>query len=331
MTSLPVVVNFLGFFNNEKGTDKLLDEFISDKHRLVYPEDVERDPLLAERVVGGYIESSGYCSKLCPQEFFEKLPNLKVLSFTGVGVDRISLEWAKQRGIRIGYCGNEVSNNTADFAFLLMAGTARKLIQSVKAGMGQKQPDLFPWHIQGHSLTGSTVGIIGMGNIGYKLAVRSYAFDMKIVYHQRNKRSEADEKAVGAIFFPNLMDMLPVCDYVVISCPLTSQTQGLIGREQFKMMKKTATLVNVARGRIVDQEALYEVLKNKEIRAAGLDVTEPEPLPRDHPLLSLPNIIITPHCGTNTFETRRAVIEQAMENMECGLQGKPMPNEVRLE
>lgn len=331
MDSHPVIVNLLCSVGKQKGVTKLLHDLLPENQHLVEPEDVERNASLAEKIVGAYIASSNIPSDPAVQDFLDKLPNLKILSFMGIGINRISLEWAKKKGLRIGHVGSNVSVDTADIAVIHMAVTARNFLQSLKAGMGKEDVELFPWHLQGHSLSGSTVGIIGMGNIGYQVAVRSYAFGMKIVYHQRNRRSEAEEKAVGAEFFPYLMDMLPQCDFVIITCPLTPQTHGLIGREQFKVMKKTATLVNVARGKIVDQEALYDVLKNKEIHAAALDVTDPEPLPRDHPLLSLPNIMITPHCGTNTFETRRAIIVEALENMECALQGKPMPSEVLLE
>lgn len=331
MNFRPLVLNFLCSTGDHEDFGKSFHDIILQKEDMVYPEDLKKDSTLAEKIVGAYVSSSCTPSDPVPQDFLEKLPNLKSVIFLGIGINRISLKWAKNKGLRIGHTGNEVSADTADIAVIHMAVTARNFLQSLRAGMGKEEVELFPWHLQGHSLSGSTVGIIGMGNIGYKVAVRSYAFGMKIVYHQRNRRSEAEEKAVGAEFFPYLMDMLPQCDFVIITCPLTPQTHGLIGREQFKVMKKTATLVNVARGKIVDQEALFDVLKNEEIHAAALDVTDPEPLPRDHPLLSLPNIMITPHCGTNTFETRRAIIVEALENMECALQGKPMPSEVLLE
>jgi glyoxylate reductase len=184
-----------------------------------------------------------------------------------------------------------------------------------------------PSFILGREIHGSTLGIIGMGRIGRQVAARARGFGMTVLYHNRS-RSEEAEIALGARY-ASREDLLAASDYVVLTVPLTPETRGLIGRAELAKMKPTATLVNVARGAVIDKDALTEALATKAIFAAALDVTDPEPLSRDHPLLKLDNVIITPHLGSATEETRRRMAERSIENLFAGLEGKPLPYPVK--
>ncbi|NWX73867.1 GRHPR reductase, partial [Alca torda] len=180
----------------------------------------------------------------------------------------------------------------------------------------------------GVEVTRATLGIIGMGSIGYKVAQRARAFNMRILYHNRNRRSKEEEEAVGAHYYKKMEDLLPQSDFVMLVVNLTPETHKLIGKKELGLMKPTATLINISRGAVIDQDALVEALQNKVIRAAALDVTYPEPLPRDHPLLKLNNIIITPHIGTATVQAIHMMAEEAIANMLAVLNGQPIPSEV---
>ena len=178
----------------------------------------------------------------------------------------------------------------------------------------------------GREVHGSTLGIIGMGRIGEQVARRARGFDMNILYHNRRPRPEV-ESALG-VRYVSQDELLAASDYVVLTLPLTTQTRGLIGRAELARMKTTAALINVARGGIVDHLALAEALAGGTLRAAALDVTEPEPLPRDHPLLKLDNLTIVPHLGSATVETRQKMAEVSVENLFAGLGGRTLPFQV---
>jgi len=179
----------------------------------------------------------------------------------------------------------------------------------------------------GLEVSGSTLGIIGLGRIGQQVAKRARGFDMRILYHNRRRNLEA-EAALGAEC-RSLDELLSESDFVTLNCPLTAETRGLIGRTQLKRMKRTGVLVNMARGGVVDHAALCEALMTGTIAAAGIDVTETEPLPRNHPLLTLPNLVITPHLGSASDRTRRKMQEMTVENLRAGLRGEPLPYRVR--
>ncbi len=183
-----------------------------------------------------------------------------------------------------------------------------------------------PSYMLGREVHGSTLGIIGMGRIGEQVARRARGFDMTVLYHNR-QRKPATEGALG-VRYATQDELLGAADYVLLTVPLTPQTQGLIGKKELGRMKRTAILINVARGPVVDAGALTEALSNGTIYAAALDVTAPEPLPRDHPLLRLPNVIITPHLGSATEQTRQRMGEMSIENLLAGLSGRELPYRV---
>jgi glyoxylate reductase len=183
-----------------------------------------------------------------------------------------------------------------------------------------------PAYMLGTEIHHQTVGIIGLGGIGYQIARRCAAFDMNIVYHKRTPLADNPDNL--NLTYVSLDELLQQSDFVVCICPLTAETTGLIGKEEFAKMKNSAVLINVARGPVVDTAALTEALQEGHIYAAGLDVTDPEPLPRDHPLLSLDNVTIAPHLGSATMQTRRKMAEISVENLLLGLEDQTLLHSV---
>ncbi|XP_028317777.1 uncharacterized protein LOC114472662 isoform X2 [Gouania willdenowi] len=258
------------------------------------------------------------------------LPSLKVVANGGVGIDHLDVPYITSLGVKVCNTPDVVNNATADMAMGLLLASARKIVECHQVSIDPKTTHI-PLCLMGVEVTGSTIGIIGMGRIGYKIAQRAKGFDMKILYHNRHRRSVEEEQSVGACYCQNMDDLLKESDFVVLVVNLTAETKGLISHREFSLMKPTATLVNVSRGLVVDQDALVKALHSESIRAAALDVTYPEPLPRDHPLLHLPNVLITPHVGTNTYTTTKKMIQQMVDNAVAAVKGLPVPNEVRPE
>ncbi|HZV07405.1 MAG TPA: D-glycerate dehydrogenase [Gemmataceae bacterium] len=253
----------------------------------------------------------------------DHLPEVRVISNFGVGVDHIDVSAAMARGIAVGNTPGILDGATADLAFALLLAAGRRLVEGDRYARGPNFLSYDPSFMLGREVHGSTLGILGMGRIGEQVARRARAFDMHIFYHNRQRRP-AVEEALGARYVTR-DELLAAADYVVLTVPLTSQTHRLIGRAELARMKPTAILINVSRGAVVDTEALTEALKARTIYAAALDVTEPEPLPRDHPLLRLDNVIITPHLGSATDQTRQRMAEVSVENLFAGLSGHPLP------
>ena len=183
-----------------------------------------------------------------------------------------------------------------------------------------------PGDMLGREVHGATLGIIGMGRIGEQIARRASGFDMTVLYHNRTRTASA-EQPLG-VRYAERDDLLRQSDFVVLSVPLTAETEGMIGSAEFSLMKSTATLINVARGSVIQTEALTSALQQKTIYAAAVDVTDPEPLPRDHPLLALDNLTIAPHLGSATEQTRQRMAEISIENLRLGLRGEPLQHVV---
>jgi glyoxylate reductase len=256
----------------------------------------------------------------------EKLPGLRVISNYGVGVDHIDLQAAAARGIPVGNTPDILNGATADQAMALLLAAGRRVVEGDHYARGPDFLTYDPGLMLGQEVHGATIGIIGLGRIGQEIAKRAYGFEMTILYHNRRPREDA-QTLWGAVW-RTLPDLLEHSDYVVLSCPLTPDTHHLIGLEELKQMKNTATLINVARGGVVDTEALSQALENGWIRGAGLDVTEPEPLPREHPLLKFPQVVITPHLGSATVQTRRAMAQLSVANLLHGVTSQPLLRQV---
>jgi glyoxylate reductase len=207
--------------------------------------------------------------------------------------------------------------------FALILAAARNITIGDRYARGPDFTHYDPNILLGTEVHGATLGIVGMGNIGRQVARRARGFDMTVLYHNRNRNLQA-EAELGVIY-ASLPELLRRADFVSLNLPLTAETRHLIGRDQLALMKPTAILVNVARGGVLDHSALVEALAQGWIAGAALDVTEPEPLPRDHPLLTMEDVIITPHLGSATRQTRRAMARLTVDNLLAGLAGKPLP------
>lgn len=256
----------------------------------------------------------------------DRLPGVRVISNFGVGVDHIDVPAAAQRDIPVGNTPGILDGATADMAFALLLAAGRRLVEGDRYARGPNFLRYDPSYMLGREIHGATLGILGLGRIGAQVARRARGFDMRVLYHNRRPRPDV-EQALG-VQYVSRDELLTSADYVVLTVPLSQETRHLIGRAELARMKKTAILINVARGPVVDTDALTDALSRRAIYAAALDVTDPEPLPRDHPLLRLDNVIITPHLGSATEQTRHRMAEMSVENLVAGLAGKPLVHQV---
>jgi glyoxylate reductase len=301
--------------------DSVLDELLGEAVELVPWEATTTGS--PSPVLGVYT----YGHPLVDGALLDRLPGVQVISNYGVGVDHIRLADAAARGIRVGNTPGVLEKTTADLAFALLLAVARRLVEGDGYARSPGFTRYDPGYLLGREVHGATLGIIGLGQIGRQIARRAAGFDMRVLYHNRHPRPEA-ERELG-VHFASRDALLAESDYVVLSVPLTGETRHLIDRRSLAKMKPTAALVNVARGPVVETEALLDALRTGVIAAAGLDVTDPEPLPRDHPLLGLGNVVITPHLGSATVQTRRKMAEISVANLLSGLRGEPLLHEVR--
>jgi len=239
-------------------------------------------------------------------------PRLRVISNYAVGVDNVDLAAARERGIRVGNTPDVLTDATADLAFALLLAVARRLPDGANAVRAGEWLTWEPDWLLGHDVHRATLGIVGMGRIGRAVARRAEGFEMEVL---------------SAHTLP-LHELLARADFVSLHVPLTPQTRHLIDADALRRMKPTAYLVNTARGGIVDQDALARALHEGWIAGAALDVTDPEPVPADHPLLEAPNLIVLPHLGSATHATRERMADLAVDNLLAGLAGKPLPHEV---
>lgn len=257
-------------------------------------------------------------------EMFDTSPNLKVVSVVGVGYDHVDEAAARERGIALGHTPGVLSDTTADMTWALLLASARNVVPAHNHVQVQKEWNYYdPNILWGYDVHHATIGIVGMGRIGYAVAKRAKAFDMKVLYYKRERRRDWEEEL--GIVYTELDHLLSVSDFVTLHVPLTDETTHMIGKAEFELMKPTAILVNIARGPVVDHDALYEALTDGQIAGAALDVTEPEPINTDHPLLDLDNLLIAPHLGSATIQTRMKMATMAMENLLAGLKGERLP------
>ncbi len=257
----------------------------------------------------------------------DRMPQLKVISNHGVGVDHIDLVAAENRGIPVGNTPGCLDASTADMTMALMMAIGRNLRFGDEYARSAEFVRYDPSVLIGQEITGSTLGIIGMGRIGKEVARRAAGFEMTVVYNNRNRDKVAEEEL--GVRYATINELLADSDFVTLNCPLTDETTGMIGPFEFERMKTSGFLVNMARGAVVQTEALYTALITGQIRGAALDVTDPEPLPRDHPLLGVKNVIILPHLGSASNRTREKMMKMSIENMEAGLANKELPYRIR--
>ena len=255
------------------------------------------------------------------EELLTRAPDLIVVSNMAVGYDNIDVGACTARGIPVGHTPDVLTETVADTAFGLLIAAARRFgegVDYVKSGSwGQWEPNLL-W---GAEIHGSTLGIVGFGRIGLAVARRAAGFGMRVVFTSRRGIAAAGATGATPVDFAEL---LATADHVVIAVPLSEETHHLFDEEAFAAMKPTATLVNISRGPTVDTGALVEALCAGRIGAAGLDVVDPEPLPGDHPLLTLPNAFVIPHLGSSTARTRIAMANLAADNVVAAFAGRPL-------
>lgn len=268
--------------------------------------------LLTERIDDELLDAAG--------------PSLKVVSTLSVGYDHIDVKACRRRNVAVGNTPGVLSETSADLTIGLLLATARRIPESIEAVRKGEWTTWKPEWMAGYDLYGSTVGIVGLGRIGAAVARRLRGFDCRILYNSPKPKPEI-AGPLGAEFadFP---DMLRESDFITIHAPLIPETHHLFNADAFRKMKRTAILINTSRGGTVDQEALYDALVSGEIAAAGLDVTTPEPLPPDHPLLKLPNCVILPHIASASYATRAKMAVLAARNLIAGVKGEPLPHAV---
>ncbi len=268
-----------------------------------------------EKIDGDVIEAAG--------------SNLKIIARHGVGYDNVDVKEATRRGIYVTITRDILSETVADLTFGLILCLARRIHEGhlfVKTGLWR---ELNPNQFMGVDVNGKVLGIIGLGAIGTCVARRAKAFNMKVVYYDITRRRETEEKL--DIEFKDLDTLLSISDYVSIHVPLTEETRGLIGKKEIDLMKRTAFLINTARGAVIDREALIDALVNRKITGAALDVYWIEPIPQDDPILKLENILLTPHIGSATIECRRKMAIAAAEEIARCLRGEKPINIVNPE
>ncbi|HLT55797.1 MAG TPA: D-glycerate dehydrogenase, partial [Bacillota bacterium] len=245
---------------------------------------------------------------------------LKVIANVAVGYDNIDVEEATKRGIIVTNTPNVLTETTADLGFALLMVTARRIIEANKFIAENRWREWGPFLLAGADIHHKTIGIVGMGRIGEAIARRANGFSMSVLYHNRSRRPEA-EKYIGAQYV-SFEELLERSDFVVSVVPYSKESHEMFDKQAFAKMKKSAIFINISRGGVVDEQALYDALKNKEIAAAGLDVFAKEPIGSDSPFMALDNCVCLPHIGSASVETREKMITLALENVKGTLCGE---------
>jgi len=262
-------------------------------------------------------------------ELLDSAPNLKVVANMAVGFDNIVVPECTKRGIPVGNTPGVLTDTTADMAWALVMAGARRVVEAMDYVRAGKWKTWGPMLLMGQDVYGATLGIIGLGRIGAAVAKRATGFDMRILYYDVRRRE--DLEAEWGLEYVDLDTLLRESDFVSLHTVLSPETHHLIGERELQLMKGTAVLVNAARGPIVDPQALYDALKGGQIAYAALDVTEPEPINMDNPLLELDNIIIVPHIASASYATRGKMAEMAALNVIAGVKGERLPTCVNPE
>jgi glyoxylate reductase len=263
------------------------------------------------------------------EEMLACAPHLKMVANFGVGYNNINVRTATARGIMVSNTPGVLTAATAELAFALILAVSRRIVEGDRMVREGRFKFWAPMLFLGREVTGKTLGIIGMGKIGKAVAVRARTFDMHILYHNR-KRIDAQEEKTLTAQYVDLKKLLMESDFVSLNVPLTEETRHLIGKNELSLMKPTAFLINTARGPVIDEKALVEVLRGRKIGGAGLDVYENEPSLTPG-LTELDNVILLPHVGSGTLETRTKIGTLAVKNLIAGLEGRKPPNLVNPE
>ena len=256
------------------------------------------------------------------KETIDLAENLKVISTYSVGFDHIDTKYAKEKKIRVGYTPEVLTDATADLAFVLLLDSLRRVSEGDRIIRDGKWKVIYgAYDYVGVDLQGKTLGILGLGRIGQTLAKRAKAFDMKIIYHNRNRIPKTREKSLGAKYV-SFERLITQSDVISVHVPHTKETDKMFDMEIFRKMKNTAFLINTSRGKVINEKDLVIALKKKIIAGAGLDVFEKEPINKNHQIVKLQNVVLAPHIGSSTKETRAKMAEITVKNLNLGMNGK---------
>ncbi len=269
--------------------------------------------LLTDRVDDEFLDAAG--------------PGLKVVSNSAVGFDIIDVAACARRGVAVGNTPGVLTETTADLAFALLMAAARRLPEGDRYVRAGRWKTWGPMLLLGPDVHGATIGIVGFGRIGQAVARRAQGFGMEVLYHDLQRLPDDVTGPLGATYLP-LEELLPRSDFVSIHVNLSEETRGLINATTLASMKPTAVLVNTSRGPVIDHRALADALRGGVIAAAALDVTDPEPIPMDDPLVGLDNCLIVPHIASASRATRGKMAEMAAANLLAGVRGEPLPTPV---
>ena len=317
MTKLPRV------FVTRRLPKEILSQLDEHAHVDLWDSDLPPDPdILLDHVR----EAEGLLCLLTDRvdkALIQQAKSLRVISNMAVGTDNIDLSFATAQGIPVGNTPGVLTETTADFAFALLMAAARRVVDGDKYVRDGNWKTWGPSVLLGQDVFGKTLGIIGYGAIGRAVARRAQGFSMKVIYNSRSQK-DMDEK-IGATY-TELEDLLEQSDFVSLHVPLTDETRHIISTKELELMKESAILINTARGPVVDQDALDKALGNKNIAMAAVDVTTVEPIDAGNPLLSLPNVIVTPHIASASTRTRRQMTQMAVDNLLAGLHGDVLPH-----
>lgn len=262
-------------------------------------------------------------------EFLDAAPKLRIVANMAVGVDNIDLREAKKRGIVVTHTPDVLTEATADLAFALLLATARRLPEAVDYLRAGNWKTWSPMTLVGRDVHRATLGIVGLGRIGAAVARRARGFSMRVLYHNRRENPALAQEFAAE--YRSLDDLLREADFVLLLTPLTGDTHHLIGERELSLMKRTACLISVGRGPVVDQQALYNALRDGRLLAAGLDVFENEPINPEDPLLALKNVVALPHIGSASVSARMQMAELAAQNIARVLSGAPAVTPVNLD
>ena len=289
---------------------------------------IPRDILIAQCRQHDALLVAGFAK--IDEDFFQQCPNIKVIALFSVGYDSVDITAATKYKVPVSNTPDVLSKATAEIAFLLMLAVSRKAFYNYQKIIAGNWKQFEPVADLGIDLNNKTIGIFGLGKIGFEMALKcKAAFNMNVIYHNRN-RNEKAERELGAKFV-SFDQLLAQSDVVSMHANLTPETKGVFNKEAFSKMKPTSIFVNTGRGNMHNEEDLKEALDKKVIWGAGLDVTNPEPMSKDNPLLHCPNVCILPHIGSATQETRNAMAGLAAKNIIAGLRKEPMPTVINKD
>lgn len=251
-------------------------------------------------------------SEKIDETFFESAPKIKGVVNLAVGYDNIDIDLAHNKGVIVTNTPEVLTETTAELGFTLMLTAARRIVKAVEYVENGEWKSWGPYLLAGKDVHGSTVGIYGMGAIGEAFARRLKGFNCKVIYHNRSKKEKAEKEL--NVEYRNMDELLAESDFVVCTAPLTSETKGIFNKETFKKMKDSAILINIGRGGHVVESDLIEAIKQKEILGAALDVVENEPIAMDHPFLEMKQVIVVPHIGSSSINTRDHMVQLCVDN-----------------